>query len=187
MNTSKREPVSVARARRRCKNRRAVTLLELVVSSAMLAIVGTSLSVVLRTARTTWEASDRDYGSLHHAHTIARHFVRQAREAREVTNIAANQRSITLQMQDGEQLTWSYTTGTTGGYDDAVFVTYHSTGTQSPLAYGIRELSFTGFDANRNETSVVDDIQTVQILVSVQLSSKATPQTVASTVWIRSW
>ncbi len=93
-------------AKPRFGRRKGLTLLEVVIAGSMLAVVMTSLSLVLRTARTSWEANDNDYGSIHYAHTVALHFVREAREARSVASFAANDVAFTL--RDGSQLGWRF-------------------------------------------------------------------------------
>ena len=153
----------------------------------MLAIVVTSLSLVLRTARTAWDRAESDYGVLHHAHTVARHFVRQAREASAVTAHSTNGRSITLRLRDGNEVSWTFTPGTTGNYSDVVTVGYSSSGEQGPLAYGIRELNFVGYDANSNITSTVEDIQLVKVTVTVGIGRRSALRNVTSYVWIRTW
>lgn len=167
--------------------RSGLSLLELVVSSAMLAVIVTSLSLVLRTARSAWDTAESDYGSLHHAHTIARHFVRQAREAASVSSLASNGRSVTLLLRDGDSVTWTYTAGGTGKYQDAVNVTHSGTGQTSPLAYGIRELNFVGYDANSAITATPQDIQLLEITVTVGIGKGTVTRDVKSSVWVRAW
>jgi hypothetical protein len=165
-----------------------VTLLELLIASSMLAVILTSLSLVLRTARTAWEANDNDYGALHHGHTVARHFVRQAREARMVSSLPSSGDAITLEMHDGSQHTWSHVSSS-GELADVVFLTLSTTGRQIPLAYNIRDLSFTGYEADGVSLATeVDDVRLVEIRVTVVLPRGAQPQqTVSSRVWIRAW
>ena len=168
------------------RRRSALTLLELVIASSMLAVVVTSLSLVLRTARSSWEINDSSFGALQHAHAVARHFVRQAREAASVTALTGGGTSIGLQLRDGSQLTWSHASSG-GGFTDVVLVTFSATGDQIPLAYDIRNLSFIGYEADGTTvTTAADDIRLVQVNVTVATPGGAT-QTVSSMVWIRAW
>ncbi len=170
------------------RSRHALTLLELVIASSMLAVVITSLSLVMRTARTTWEANDNDYAAMHHAHTVARHFVRQARQARRVTALPPAGDSITLEFPDGSQRTWNHVSGTQD-FGDTVFLTLSSTAQRIPLATDIRDLSFTGFEANGITVAKdVGKIRLVEVRVTTVLPRGTNPQqSVASKVWIRSW
>ena len=173
--------------RRDCARRRGVTMLEVIIAGSMLAMVMTSLSVVLRTSRVAWEANDDDYGAMHQAHAVTRHFVRQAREASRVN--AINTSSITLEMQDGDTLTWRHLPGTINGLTDAVMVNSTSVATESALAYQVRKLTFTGFKADSvTATKTASEVRVIEIAAEVVLPrGKGVTQTVASKVWIRSW
>lgn len=185
MNTKRPSTKRDRPARRR---RRGVTLLELVIASSMLAVIMTSLSMVMRTARVAWEANDNDYAALHHGQTVARHFVRQAREARSVKRLTNGGDNISLQLRDGSQLTWDHV-GNSGGNTDVVLLSFSTSGQQIPLAYNIRNLSFTGYEADGKTVATdVDDIRLVQVNVTVVLPRGSNPQqTFSSKVWIRSW
>ena len=162
-------------------------MLELVIAGSMMAMVMTSLSVVLRTGRVAWEANDNDYGAMHQAHAVATHFIRQAREAREVVDIGTTGEFITLEMRDGGTVTWSLSAGG-GGTSNQVIVS-SSSGSVSPLAHSIGDLSFIGYRADGITVETdVDDIRLVMISVAVDLPrGHGSRQTVSSKVWIRSW
>ncbi len=166
--------------------RSGLTLLELVIATSMLAVVMTSLSLVLRTARSAWDATDGEYAAMHHATTLARHFVRESREARSVDQFATGGGSIRLEMSDGSLVQWSLA-GATHGMDDVVLLENLTTGEAVPLARGIRGLSFTGFEANGSTiASNPQDIQLLQVQVTVDRPSGG-QQTVDAQVWVRSW
>ena len=162
-------------------------MLELVIAGSMMAMVMTSLSVVLRTGRVAWEANDNDYGGMHHAHAVATHFIRQAREARAVVNIGASGEFVTLEMRDGGSVTWSLSSGGAGSAGQ-VMVSSGSGGV-TPLAMSIGDLSFIGYRADGITVATdVDDIRLLMISVGVDLPrGHGSRQTVASKVWIRSW
>ncbi len=163
-----------------------ITLLELVVASSMLAVVMTSLTLVLRTARTSWETNDSDFAAIHHAHTVVRHFVRQAREATQLT--ALSTKSVQLKFRDGSTQTWAHQ-ASGNGYTNVVLVNYSNSSQVVPLAYGIPNLSFRGFKADGvTPTTTVDDMRVVEVTATVLIPGKANaPQSVSSKVWIRSW
>ena len=162
-------------------------MLELVIAGSMMAVVMTSLSIVLRTGRVAWEANDNDYGAMHHAHAVATHFIRQAREARGVANLGASGEFVTLEMRDGSTVSWSLSSG--GGGSAGQVIVSSSSGVVTPLARSISNLSFTGYRADGVTVATdIDDIRLLMISVSVDLPrGYGSRQTVASKVWIRSW
>ncbi len=174
--------------KRRSTKRNGLTLLELVIASSMLAVLMTSLSVVLRTARVAWDTSDGDYSAMHHASTIARHLVREAREAREVTYLSPAGSEIELLLSNGRKIRWSHA-ASSGSMTDVVLVTNTTLGTSEPIAHGIRNLSFVGYEADAQTVATkIQDIQLIEVQVTVDTPSAASAQqTVRSMVWIRSW
>ena len=155
----------------------------------MLAVIASSLGLVLRTARTAWDTQDSDYAAMHHAQSVAMHFVRQAREGRKIQAISSSKNSITLELRDGSTIAWSHLPSGMNGRPNAIAVDYSASGTRSPLAYGIRNLSFSGFEADgRTPTIVPNEIRLVRVDVTVDVPNNAqTQQTFSSMVWIRSW
>ncbi|MCA9125979.1 MAG: hypothetical protein KDB22_02800 [Planctomycetales bacterium] len=169
-------------------SRRGVTLLEMVIAGSLLAVVVTSLSVVLRTARVAWEVSDDDYAAMHYAQSVARHFVRQAREARTVTSMPAGGAGISLQLRDGSTLTWQHIPAGDGTRENVVFVTFSDSGQQIPLAYNISNLSFTGYAADGvTATTNLADIRLIEIRVAALVSGGSKVQTEMAKVWVRAW
>lgn len=188
-SVTKFRDLTVKRKSRAARRRSGITMLELVVAGSMLAIVMTSLSVVLRTSRQSWEANDSDAGSLQHAHAVTRHFVRQGRESLRVEAIAADGSDVTLGMRDGTTVRWSYVASTADGMTDVVMVESSATGGKSPLAHGIHNLKFTGYQADGFTPAVkVEKIRLVKISADVLLDrNNSAKRTVSSNVWIRSW
>ncbi|HBE72084.1 MAG TPA: hypothetical protein DDW52_28435 [Planctomycetaceae bacterium] len=196
MNTKQRCTSRSARAKRS-----GLTLLELIIASAMIAVVMTSVSLVLRTARTSWEASDGDYSAMHHAMTVARHFVRQCREGRMVHHIGSAGESVTVQTSNGEILRWEYEASSssvslvylqptiTVPLGTTIPVSAMNVVDRVPLAYQISDLSFVGYEADGvTTTSTPEDMQLLEIRLSVPTPSKSDPTTAfSSQVWIRSW
>lgn len=164
--------------------RKGLTLLEVVIAGSMLAVVMTSLSLVLRTARTSWEANDNDYGSVHYAHTVALHFVREAREARSIVHFSSD--DVAFELRDGSQMGWRFESD---GKEGIVYVRSSRLGEESPLAFGIRNLSFSGFLPDGvTPATTLEDIALIEVQVAVEMGRKANSlQTVTSRVWIRSW
>ncbi|GAB5405533.1 MAG: hypothetical protein Aurels2KO_37640 [Aureliella sp.] len=174
--------------KRRFTKRSGLTLLELVIASSMLAVLMTSLSAVLRTARVAWETSDGDYSAMHHASTIARHLVREAREARKVTYLSPRGSEIELELSNGSTIRWSHK-ASSASMTDVVLVSDSKSGTTEPIAHGIRNLSFVGYKADAKTVATnIDDIQLIEVQVTVDTpSASVASQTVSSIVWIRAW
>lgn len=172
---------------RKLLRRRGITLLELVITSSMLAVIGTSLSLVLRTSRSAWETNDSATAAQQQSHAVALHFVRNAREAYKV--IAITGTSVTLETRAGEQLTWSHQVAGPDGRSNVVMVRFSSMGTQYPLAYNIRNLTFAGYKADGvTPAATASDVRLIQVDATVeQTGSAQLLQTASSRVWIRAW
>lgn len=167
--------------------RSGITLLELVISSTMLAVVASSLGLVLRTSRTAWEMNDTEYSAHHHGQTVVLHFLRQAREAKKVLSIGAS--SITLEDGNGGTLTWAHQATGPTGRNGTVVVTFGASGSPQPLAYDIRNLTFTGLEADGQTPSIDPSrIRALVVSATVEIPGNSTPlQTYSSRVWIRAW
>ncbi|QDT11427.1 hypothetical protein [Planctomycetes bacterium K23_9] len=163
-------------------------MLELIIAGSMLAGVMTSLSVVMRTARQSWEINDAESAALHQMQAVGRHFVRSARECRAVSNISADATSVTLVMRDGIETQWAWRNAGSG-MSDVVIVGSSADGTESVLAQNIRSLQFVGYDADGvTVVSDPDEIRMLTIAVAIDLPGAADPQRqLRSSVWIRSW
>jgi hypothetical protein len=162
-----------------------MTLLELVIASAMMAMLLTAVTLVLRTGRQAWEAHEVDFTRLEGLHATLRHIVRQVRQADSVTALsAANNNSgfLTLAMPDGSTVAWAHDSGTNT-------VKCGVTTADQLLASNITGLNFIGFKADGvTATSVPTEIQNLQISVTVQLPRETNAtRTYSSKAWIRSW
>ncbi|QDV44230.1 hypothetical protein Enr13x_40920 [Stieleria neptunia] len=163
-------------------------MLELVIAGSMLAGVMTGLSLVMRTARQSWETIDSEYAVLQQAHATSRHFVRAAREAVGVAAISADGNAITLKQPDDQTATWQWYPSR-GGQLGVVTFRDSSNPSESMLAQQIDDLSFTGFAADGvTATNDPDAIHVIQVAATVTLPRSAVPQrTTQCKVWIRSW
>lgn len=164
-----------------------ITLLELVISSSMLAVLATSLGLVLRTSRTAWESGDSHYAAQQHAQSVVLHFVRQARETRGVASIGSSR--IQLELRDGGTMEWSLQPVGPTGHSGTIMVKYSSPAQEIPLAYGVSNLSFSGFEADgATPTSQVTKIRLVEVRATINVAdSSIAQQTFSSRVWIRAW
>lgn len=177
-----------ASATKGLRRRRGVSMLELVIAGSMIAGVMTGLSFVMRTTRQSWDTVDQDYAAMQQLHAVVRHFVRSGREATEVTSIASDGTSITLDFNDGRSSSWIWQPGASGMPGR---VRYQDTSSPKPtdLAGNIDQLRFTGFAADGvTPTSTPEEIQVIQISATVTVPRSVAPQkTIQSKVWIRSW
>ena len=164
-------------------SRRGITLLEMVIASSMLALVLTSISVVMRSGRGAWEAHEADFIRIQAAHATVRHLVRNVRQADEVVAVSAstdNSGSISLLMQDGDTLVWDHDSGTNQ-------VNFGVTSATNLLAPDITGLRFEGFEAD-GVTPTTVDVQCLRIEVTFDLPVATNPQrTVSSWAWVRTW
>ena len=167
------------------RKRRAMTLLELVIATSMLAMVMTAISVVMRTSRQAWEAHEADYLRIEAAHATLRHIVRQVRQAEAVTEISAatdTSGRIGLLLPNGDTRVWDHDGGTNT-------VNCGITTADDMLAPNITGLTFVGFRADgATMTSDPTEIQCLRVDVSVQLPRETSgARTVSSWAWVRSW
>ncbi len=159
-------------------SRRGITLLEMVIASSMLALVLTSISVVMRSGRGAWEAHEADFTRIQAAHATVRHLVRNVRQAKEV--VAIDSGSISLLMQDGDILVWDHDSGS----DQVLFGVTSATNLLAPDITGLR---FEGFEAD-GVTPTTVDVQCLRIEVTFNLPVATNPQrTVSSWAWVRTW
>lgn len=162
-----------------------MSLLELVIASTMLALVLTSISVVLRTSRGAWEAHEADFTRLENLHGTLRHIVREARQAKSVSGISAasnNAGSLSLLMPNGETHVWQH--------DNAnQRVNFGLTTADQLLANQINSLTFSAYKADGTTlTTNPADIRSIKVQATTQLPRETNGlKTASSWVWIRSW
>jgi type II secretory pathway pseudopilin PulG len=166
-------------------NRRAFSLLELVISCAMLAVLMVAVGGVLRTSRQAWEAHEADYTRLEALHATVRHIVRKVRQADSVTEVSAASDTsgrLGLKLVDGSTVVWDHDSLTSK-------VNYGVTTPTSLLADNITTLKFTAYKADGvTATTTANDVQNLLIEASVSLPRESGgTKTVSSWTWIRSW
>lgn len=163
-------------------------MLELVIAGSMIAGLMTGLSYVMRATRQTWDTLDTEYGVLNQMHGVSRHFVRAAREAKGVVEIASDGTGITLEMPNDRLVSWNWESSYEGSAN-AVVYSESDPATQSILAEQMRSVQFSGFRSDGlTVASSADEIQVINIRVTVDLPRSAeTQRTIDSKVWIRSW
>ena len=166
------------------KSNAAFSMLELIVATAMLATVMTSVIALVRTSHTAWEAHEQDFERLENAYATLRHIVRRVRQAESVVMISAPSNiagQLTLLMPTGESQTWQR---------KADNIVYFGVGaTSDRLATFINELRFTGYKADGvTQTTNVNEIQLVECRAKTVLQHGAgEDRIVRCRAWLRTW
>jgi prepilin-type N-terminal cleavage/methylation domain-containing protein len=165
--------------------RRGFSLLELVISASMLAVLMVAIGGVLRTSRQAWEAHEGDYQRLDALHATVRHIVRSVRQADGVTEISAagdTSGRLGLLLVDGSTVVWDHDSITSK-------VNYGVTTPTNLLAENITTLRFTGYRADGvTATTTTNLVQNIMIEASVTLPREAGgTKTISSWAWVRSW
>ncbi len=177
------------RCHRRCApapiRRRGMSLLELVIATAMMAMLATAVSLLLRSSHQAWDAHEADYTRIEAAHATLRHLVREVRQADSVTEISAaadDSGRLGLSMQNGDTYVWDHDAAT-----DAV--NYTTPAGNGLLANQISGLRLTGYLADGiTPTTVPSEVHFLEIDVTVQLPREtAGTRVVSSYAWVRSW
>jgi hypothetical protein len=162
-----------------------LSLLEMMVATAMMATLMSSVVVVMRSGYAVWNAQEADIDALENGYGIMRHFAQQMRQADAVTVISAPSDTtgdLSFTTATGVTRSWSHT----GGPE----LVYFNNGTSNELlAKNIDSLTFTGYEADGvTQTTVVNDIQVVKCAVQVTLPQGAgVTRTMSCRAFIRSW
>jgi prepilin-type N-terminal cleavage/methylation domain-containing protein len=167
------------------RRRSGFSLLEMMVATAIMATLLTSVVVMLRSGYAVWNAQEQDIAVASSGNAVLRHVVRELRQATAVTAISApasTTGSLTFLTSSGATRSWSYNSG------QSQVLFNNGTATQV-LAPAINGLTFVGYEADGvTQTTVVDDIQVVRCSVTVTLTQGGgTVRTIACRAWLRSW
>lgn len=159
-----------------------MSLLEMMVATAMMATLMATVVVTLRSGYAVWNAHEADLDILENGYGVLRHFVQQMRQADSVTAISAasdTSGDLSFLTSAGVTRSWSHN----GGPEEV----YFNNGTSNHLlARNIDALSFTGYKADGvTATTTVTDIQVVKCTVQITLAGAT--RTVSCRAWIRTW
>lgn len=157
----------------------------MIAATTIMAVVMTSVIVVIRSGYAVWNAYEQDLDVAENAYGVLRHFVRQMRQATAVTAISAASDTtgdLSYTTAGGITQSWSLNGGTSQ-------VTFNNGTVTNVLANSINQLIFEGFKADGvTPTMVVADIHVVKCTVQVTLTKGGgTTRTVSAKAWIRSW
>jgi len=167
-------------------HRSGFTLLELIVSTAMLAMLATACMMLVRTSYTAWNRHEDDHSQRQEGLAVLRHIARQTRQSKAVMAITAasdNSGSLSLLTTDGRLLIWNHNAATKE-------VLYGENTATNVLATGIEELTFIGLKVNGStQTTSPGLIHSVECTTKVNLIRPAGIETVTSScrAWLRAW
>ena len=165
--------------------RRGLSLLEMIIATAMMSMMMTSVVVIVRSGYSIWNAQEQDIDIANNANSVLRHVVRELRQAEAVTAISApasTSGSLSVLSASGATKTWSHNSG-------LAQVSFNNGATTQLLAPTINQLNFIGFEADgTTQTTVASDIHAVKCTVTVTLTKGGgQTRTVSCRTWIRSW
>src|ERR671915_158230 len=93
---------------------RGLSLLEMMVATAMMAALMASVVVVMRTGYATWNAQEADIDVLENGYGVLRHFSQQLRQGSSVSAVTLPSNtsgSLTIVPASGAARTWSHNAG----------------------------------------------------------------------------
>jgi prepilin-type N-terminal cleavage/methylation domain-containing protein len=167
-------------------NRNGFTLLEMIVSVAMLATMTTASVVMVRTTYTAWNRHEDDHQQMRAAIGVLRHLVRQVRQGVAVTALSDDtdtSGNLTLLNSDGNTLVWDHN-------DSTNEVRFGVGSATDLLAKNIDEFTITGHKSNGNDkTTDIDLIHSVSCVVKYTVTRPAgnEQKTIKCQAWLRSW
>jgi prepilin-type N-terminal cleavage/methylation domain-containing protein len=162
------------------------SLMELAVTTAILALVATSSMTLVRTAYTAWNRHDDDQSQRQQAAAILRHVCRHVRQAKAVMAISSaadNSGTLSLLMPNGDTNVWDHN-------DSTLVVNFGLGSADNLLAHGIDELTFQATKVDG--TTAVTEVGLIHsILCTVKFTllrpSGSEVVTVSSRAFIRAW
>lgn len=162
------------------------SLLELVVSTAILAVLSVSSMVLVRSSYAAWKTHEVDHAERQQAVQVVQHIVRKVRQAVAVVEISDPSDisgSLSLLTANGEILVWDHDAGSKE-------VRYGVNSPTDLLAEGVEELNFRGLKTNGwEQTTEVDLIHSVLCTSRVELDRPSGAETITYSCqsWLRSW
>jgi hypothetical protein len=174
------------KTRRAVNGRRSgLSLLEMMVATAMMATLMTSVVVVMRSGYAVWNAQQADIDVLESGYGVLRHFVQQLRQADSVSTISPPSDTtgdLSFRTVSGTTRSWSH-----NGAPKEVY--FNNATSNQLLAKKIDTLTFTAYEADGvTQTTNVADIQVVKCTVQVTLpQGGGVTRTISCRAWIRTW
>lgn len=166
--------------------RHGFTLLELMVTTAMLAALSTATMELVRTTYAAWNRHEEDQAARQAGIAVLRHIVRHTRQATAVMAISPagdNSGSLSILTPAGQTLVWDHDAATKR-------VLFGVTTANQVLATNVEELNFVGLRTD-GATPATD----VGLIHSIRATSKIAlhhpggiqPVTTSCQAWLRAW
>lgn len=168
------------------QHRQGFTLLELMVTTAMLAVLTTATMVLVRTSYSAWNRHETDQEVRQAGIAVLRHIVRHVRQATSVTVISSaadNSGNLSVLTTSGQTLVWDHDAGTKR-------VLFGVTTANQLLATGIEELNFVGLRSDgTTPTTDVGLIHSIRATTEVALERPTGTEAVTASCqgWLRAW
>lgn len=165
---------------------RGFTLLELMVTTAMLAVLSTATMALVRTSYAAWNRHEADQQSRQAGIAVLRHIVRHVRQATAVTALSPvgdTSGTLAVLSPSGDTLVWQHNAGTKQ-------VLFGVTTADQVLATGIESLSFVGIRTDGvTATDDVGLVHSVHATVEIALNHSAGTHLVTTScrAWLRAW
>ncbi len=165
---------------------RGFTLLELMVTTAMLAVLTTATMVLVRTSYSAWNRHEHDQEVRQAGIAVLRHIVRHVRQATSVSAISSgsdNSGTLSILTTSGQTLVWDHDAGTNR-------VLFGITTANQLLATGIEELNFVGLRTDGTTlTTDVGLVHSIRATAKVQLNRPSGTEVVTASCqgWLRAW
>lgn len=162
------------------------TLLELMVTTAMLAVLSTATMTLVRTSYAAWNRHEEDQETRQAGIAVLRHIVRHVRQATAVMAISSagdNSGTLSVLTTSGQTLVWDHDAGTKR-------VLFGVTTANQVLATGIEELNFVGFRTDgATATTDVGLIHSIRATTEIALNHSAGTEAVTTScqAWLRAW
>jgi prepilin-type N-terminal cleavage/methylation domain-containing protein len=165
---------------------RGFTLLELMVTTAMLAVLTTATMVLVSTSYSAWNRHEEVQATRQAGIAVLRHIVRHVRQASSVVAIstaADNSGTLSILTPTGQTLVWDHDAGTKR-------VLFGVITANQVLATGIEELNFAGIRTDGvTLTTDVGLIHSIRATTEVSLVHPASTEAVTAScqAWLRAW
>ena len=162
------------------------SLLELITTTVMLAVLTSASMVIVRNSYTAWNRHEDDHAQRQAGLAVLKHIVRQARQCKAVVDISLatdNSGTLTLLDTNGNLLVWEHDSGSKE-------VRYGITTANNVLATGIEELTFVGMKVDGlTPTTDVGMIHSVDCTTKINITRPVGTDTIttSSLAWIRAW
>lgn len=161
-------------------------MLELMVTTAMLAVLSTATMALVRTSYLAWNRHEQDQQTRQAGIAVLRHITRHVRQAIAVTAISTagdNSGNLSVLTTTGQTLVWDHNPNTKQ-------VLFGVNTANQVLATDIEALNFVGLRNDGTEVSAdVGLIHSIRATTTVALDRPVDPETVTTScqAWLRAW